>query len=165
MRSAPTVAELLNRYPNAIHREQTRTLDRDTFSRLRGRIRDGLAWGVGAVVSDDASNVLLVRERGQWTVPGGGVEPGETLAEAVKREVREETGVRISVGGVQAVTELTVLHREETAQFNFATYTATPETRELAADPGLSGEGIEGVDWMGTVPEDTLDRDLVTGIR
>lgn len=142
MRSAPTVAELLNRYPNAIHREQTRTLDRDTFSRLRGRIRDGLAWGVGAVVSDDASNVLLVRERGQWIVPGGGVEPGETLAEAVKREVREET-----------------------AQFNFATYTATPETRELAADPGLSGEGIEGVDWMGTVPEDTLDRDLVTGIR
>ena len=57
---------------------------------------------VGAVVVHDGA-VLLVRRgrapaRGVWAVPGGRVELGETLAEAVEREVREETGVRVRAG-------------------------------------------------------------------
>ena len=58
---------------------------------------------VGAVVLDDAGRLLLVRRRnapgrGLWSVPGGRVEPGETLAAAVAREVREETGLAVRVG-------------------------------------------------------------------
>jgi ADP-ribose pyrophosphatase YjhB (NUDIX family) len=58
---------------------------------------------VGAVVLDDAGRLLLVRRRnapgrGLWSVPGGRVEPGETLDAAVAREVREETGLRVRVG-------------------------------------------------------------------
>ena len=57
---------------------------------------------VGAVVVDDAGRYLLVlrgREpaRGSWSVPGGRVEPGETDAEAIAREVREETGLDVEV--------------------------------------------------------------------
>ena len=57
---------------------------------------------VGAVVMHDGA-VLLVRRgrapaRGVWAVPGGRVELGETLVEAVEREVREETGVRVRAG-------------------------------------------------------------------
>jgi 8-oxo-dGTP diphosphatase len=53
---------------------------------------------VGAVVIDRAERVLLVRRvrppgAGSWTLPGGHIEPGETLEAAVMREVREETGV------------------------------------------------------------------------
>ncbi len=58
---------------------------------------------VGAVVLDAAGRLLLVRRRnspgrGLWSVPGGRVEPGEALAAAVAREVREETGLHVRVG-------------------------------------------------------------------
>ncbi len=57
---------------------------------------------VGAVVLDEAGRVLLVRRgrpplAGTWTLPGGRVEPGESLDDAVLREVREETSLRARV--------------------------------------------------------------------
>jgi 8-oxo-dGTP diphosphatase len=55
---------------------------------------------VGAVVHDGAGRLLLIRRghapsAGLWSVPGGRVEAGETEAEAVVREVAEETGLRV----------------------------------------------------------------------
>ncbi|GAT69736.1 NUDIX hydrolase [Planomonospora sphaerica] len=58
---------------------------------------------MGAIISDDSRRLLLVRRgrppgEGLWSVPGGRVEPGESDAEAVVREVAEETGLTVSVG-------------------------------------------------------------------
>ncbi|NNC91964.1 MAG: NUDIX hydrolase [Acidimicrobiia bacterium] len=57
---------------------------------------------VGAVIVQDGSLLLVERANppgaGKWAVPGGAVEPGETLADAVVREVREETGLAVTVG-------------------------------------------------------------------
>jgi ADP-ribose pyrophosphatase YjhB (NUDIX family) len=57
---------------------------------------------VGAVIVHDGA-LLVVRRgrhpaRGRWSVPGGRVEWGETLAEAVSREVAEETGLQVACG-------------------------------------------------------------------
>ncbi len=65
---------------------------------------------VGAVVVD-AEELLLVRRArppaaGTWSVPGGRVEAGETLAEAVVRELAEETGLEGACGELVGWTEL-----------------------------------------------------------
>ena len=65
---------------------------------------------VAGIVFDAAGRVLLV-ERGQppgaglWTVPGGRLEAGETLAAGVARELAEETGLAVEVGPLVEVVE------------------------------------------------------------
>lgn len=65
---------------------------------------------VGAIVFDHEGRVLLVERakdpgKGLWTVPGGRLEPRETLAQGVAREVREETGLIVEVGALACVVE------------------------------------------------------------
>ena len=65
---------------------------------------------VGAIVLDGAGRLLVVRRgrppgEGLWSVPGGKVEMGEKLADAVVREVREETGLEVTCGRLVEVVE------------------------------------------------------------
>jgi ADP-ribose pyrophosphatase YjhB (NUDIX family) len=71
--------------------------------------------GVGAVVVD-GGRVLLIRRgteplKGQWSLPGGMLELGESLTAGVVREVREETGLVVEV--VELVELLDRIHREQ----------------------------------------------------
>ena len=62
---------------------------------------------VYALIQNEEGNVLLVHntDGGGWSLPGGKVEYGETLVEALKREVREETGLFVEVNDIVSVNE------------------------------------------------------------
>lgn len=62
-----------------------------------GRVSRGITLGTRAVVRDADGRILVVRQSytNGWIFPGGGVDRGEAPVTAVKREVMEETGVRV----------------------------------------------------------------------
>jgi 8-oxo-dGTP diphosphatase len=71
--------------------------------------------GVGAVVID-GTKVLLVRRgqeplKGEWSLPGGALELGETLQQGVVREVLEETGLIVVPGGIIEILDRIILDR------------------------------------------------------
>ena len=65
--------------------------------------------GVGALILDDARVLLIQRGQpplaGYWSLPGGGVETGERLEEAIIREVEEETGLEVATDSIATVFE------------------------------------------------------------
>ena len=58
-----------------------------------------------SVVIDDEGRIALVlrRDNGLWALPGGGMEPGESIEDAAVREVKEETGLDVEVTGLVGV--------------------------------------------------------------
>jgi mutator protein MutT len=79
--------------------------------------------GVGGIVVA-RERVLLVRRareplRGKWSLPGGMVEVGETLAEAVRREIAEETGLTVRVGSIVKVLDRITRDEQKRVQFHY----------------------------------------------
>jgi 8-oxo-dGTP diphosphatase len=73
---------------------------------------DYIGVGVGAIIVDKQGQLFLARrgtktknERGLWEFPGGSVELGETLSEALRREMREEFGIEIVIGELLDVVD------------------------------------------------------------
>jgi len=106
---------------------------------------------VGAVVLRRAQaglEVLLVRRGrppnvGSWTFPGGRVEAGETLAAAVVREVKEETGLAVTVGGLIEVFELL----GEAHHYVVLDYAATVSVESAEVSP-RAGDDAADVRWQ-----------------
>jgi 8-oxo-dGTP diphosphatase len=89
--------------------------------------------GIGAFVFDGEGRVLLVQRGkapgiGLWSLPGGRLEPGETLVQGVAREVREETGIVVEVGTLSCVVE----HMSDGYHFVILDYLARPIGGALA---------------------------------
>lgn len=79
--------------------------------------------GVAAVVIEDDQVVLVRRGQppayGEWSLPGGAVELGESLEEAVVREVREEIGLKVEVVALIAVLDRIILDKGGKVQYHY----------------------------------------------
>jgi ADP-ribose pyrophosphatase YjhB (NUDIX family) len=78
--------------------------------------------GVGALIFDSEQRILLVERgreplKGFWSLPGGVLETGETLAEGVHREVQEETGLRVEP--LQVVEIFERIMRDESGETEY----------------------------------------------
>jgi ADP-ribose pyrophosphatase YjhB (NUDIX family) len=122
--------------------------------------------GVGAIVFDDAGRVLLVERgkppsQGLWSVPGGKLEPRETLAQAVAREVREETGLVVEVGTLACVIE----RFGDDHHFVLLDYFARVTGGELAAASDARAARFVDPDELATLPLTEGLRDILVRAR
>jgi len=128
-----------------------------------------LRLGCSAAIFDQDGRILLTRraDNGQWCLPGGGVESGESVAEACEREVFEETGLRVRVRrlvGVYSHPDQLVIYPDG----NKAHIIALHFTAEVVGgEPGLSNETtdfgyftlpeVEGLEMIGRHKERVSD--------
>jgi 8-oxo-dGTP diphosphatase len=104
---------------------------------------------VGAVVLDGDRVVLVKRGhpplKGEWSLPGGTVELGETLEAAVAREVLEETGLEVSVGQVVEVLDRVDRAPDGRIEYHFVIvdYACTVRGGSIA-----SGSDAEDARWV-----------------
>jgi len=123
------------------------------------------AVGVGAVVIR-SNRLLLVKRgsaphKGMWAVPGGSVELGESLQQAVERETREETGLIVAARDPIAVFQVIERNDRGAIQFHYvivdliADYVSgEAAAADDAADVGwFSAEDLQGVDVSSTTIE------------
>jgi mutator protein MutT len=95
--------------------------------------------GVGAVIVQN-DQVLLIRRGtapllGEWSLPGGVLECGETLREAVVREAREETGLTVEPGEMLGVYERVIRSDDGRVRYHFVLidYLCRPVSGDLQA--------------------------------
>jgi 8-oxo-dGTP diphosphatase len=118
---------------------------------------------VGAVILD-GDRVLLVQRgqeplKGEWSLPGGAVEIGETLEEALAREVREETSLDVVVGPVVEVFDS--IRRDPGGRAEYHYIIIDYACRVRSGTPTAAARGTDAADvrW---VPVDELAQYRVT---
>jgi 8-oxo-dGTP diphosphatase len=110
--------------------------------------------GVGGIVIQDGKVLLVQRGReplkGYWSVPGGAVETGERLEEALLREVREETGLRVKPLFLGAVFERLMPDAAARTEFHYVLVDYVCEIEgdvDAAAEPE-PGDDAAALGWF-----------------
>jgi 8-oxo-dGTP diphosphatase len=111
--------------------------------------------GVGGVIVVDGKVVLIKRRfeplAGQWSIPGGSLEVGETLEAGVAREMLEETGLHVDVGPVVDVFDRILLDGDHKVRYHFVLidYLCTPRGGELRAASDVADVALVAPDDLG----------------
>ncbi|MFI0463558.1 NUDIX domain-containing protein [Saccharopolyspora sp. 5N102] len=110
---------------------------------------------VGAIIHHPDGRLLLVKRahepgKGKWSLPGGRVEPGETDHSAVQREVREETGLSVTVGELVG----RIFRPAARGTYEILDYSCRSNEQELSA-----GDDAADAIWADSATFATLDRD------
>jgi ADP-ribose pyrophosphatase YjhB (NUDIX family) len=136
----------------------------DYYDDPRAPQASSLVPAVNVVVTNQASDILMIRrtDNGNWALPGGAVDLGESVSQAAVRETREETGIRCAITGVTGIYSdprhviLYTSNGEVRQEFSIV-LTARP----LAGQPTPSSESSE-VRWVpaSEVAGYTMDRSM-----
>ena len=118
--------------------------------------------GVSAVVLNNDDAVLMVCRNkapayGQWSIPGGRMEPGESLIYACQREVMEETGIDVEVNNILAVAE----RRVENFHYVIVDFLAT--LKHTSSSAPFAQTDVSDARWISVNELDDLD--LVDGLE
>lgn len=120
--------------------------------------------GVGAVITREG-NILLIKRgnepgAGQWSLPGGIVELGESLEDAVRREVYEECGIKVEIENLVGIVERVIRDDEGKIKYHYIIIDYTARYLKGALRPGSD---VTDVRWF---PLDKLDKcDLTEGLK
>ena len=105
--------------------------------------------GVGAVVVRDGRALLVRRahepRKGEWSLPGGLLDLGESLADAARREVKEETGLDVEVGPMIETFDRVHRDGEGRIRYHFVIVDFVCWSKEGEA---LAGSDAEAVAWV-----------------
>jgi 8-oxo-dGTP diphosphatase len=105
--------------------------------------------GVGAIIFDGPSVLLVERAgeplKGWWSIPGGLLETGEKLEDAVRRETLEETGLRIDIAYRFDIFERIMRDAEGRAEYHYVLvdYVCKATGGEL-----VPGDDVSAVKWV-----------------
>ena len=105
--------------------------------------------GVGAVIVENG-RALLVRRgteplKGEWSIPGGVVELGETLRAAASREAKEETGLEVEAGEVLEVVDRILRDPASKVQYHYVLVDFL--CRRISGEP-RAGEDASELRWI-----------------
>jgi 8-oxo-dGTP diphosphatase len=106
--------------------------------------------GVGAIIIEQERVVLIKRGQppamGEWSIPGGTLEAGETLREGVVREAREETGLIVEPGELLGVFDRVLRDEQERTRYHYVLIDFL--CRRTGGELRASGDAAEA-SWFG----------------
>lgn len=108
-----------------------------------------------AVVFHEEQLLLVTHGADYWYTPGGRLEPGETLPECVRREVYEETGLRVRVGDLLAVSEVLDVDGDHKVECYFSAELLDPQL--MVPDWVDAGGPVTRYDFFSAVELADLD--------
>lgn len=133
----------------------------DYFNDPSAPAANSLVPSVNVIVTDDAGRLLMIcrTDNGNWAVPGGAIDLGESLVAAAVRETIEETGITCAVTGISGIytDPKHLIHytsNDEVRQEFSIVLTARP----VSGEPTPSSESSE-VHWMAPDALDGLQMD------
>ncbi len=100
------------------------------------------------ILDDAREKVLMVQDNGNWSLPGGGREMGETLDRAAVREAKEESGYDVTVGGIVHVSEKFI----DTNHVLFVTFRGAI----VGGQPGSDDPEIGAIVWKSIAEAEQL---------
>ena len=118
----------------------------------------GPVVAVGAVIWRGPGEVLLVRRGkpprlGEWSLPGGRVEAGETVRQALLREIREETGLAVELGPLIDVVDFIQAASGDDGSYH---YVLIDFSARWISGNAMPGDDVTECAWL--APKEALER-------